>query len=106
MTRLAALVLAAVTGYLVGQRRDELLASLRRLRPERGSATPVRSRPEGTEYDHEYEREAAHRHDVAEEIRRHPLRERPSGASVDEHERIASQPIRRERDDHPYPTSY
>ena len=103
--RLAGLALVAVGGYLVGSRRDELRASLRRFRRRAPTLSPVRGWEDETEYEHEYEREAAHRHEIAEEIRRRPLRERPTRAA-DESERIASQPIRRERDDHPYPTSY
>ena len=103
MTRLAGLVLAAAAGYLVGRHRDELRASLERLsRQTAGGGSRGRGWDDSTEYLHDYEREAAHRHEVAEGIRRRPLRER----GPDDSERIASQPIRRERDDHPYPTSY
>ena len=103
MTRLAGLVLAAVGGYLVARHRDDLRAAVVELRKRQAAQERAsRSWEDETEFTHEYEREAARRHELADEIRRHPLRERP----VDDAERIASQPIRRERDDHPYPTSY
>jgi hypothetical protein len=104
--RFAGLALVAVGGYLVGTRRDELRASLQRLRRRGSAPLPApRAWEDESEYAHEYEREAAHRHEVAEEIKRRPLRERPT-RTADESERIASQPIRREREDHPYPTSF
>jgi hypothetical protein len=105
MTRLAGLVLAAVGGYLIASRREQLRLSFVRLRQRVSAPAPSRGWDDETEYAHEYEREAAHRHEVAEGIRRRPLRERPAG-STDDADGIASQPIRRERDDHPYPTSY
>jgi hypothetical protein len=102
MTRLAGLVLAAGGGYLIGRHRIQLRVALDRLR--RQAPAPIRGWADETEYEHEYGREAAHRHEVAEEIKRRPLRAR-SAESSDDAEGIASQPIRRERDDHPYPTS-
>ena len=104
--RIAGLAFAVVGGYILGTRRDEVRAALRRLRRQMPPAPPpARGWEEENEYEHEYGREAARRHEVAEEIKRRPLRERPT-RPADEAERIASQPIRRERDDHPYPTSY
>ncbi len=106
MPGLAGLALAGIGGYLVGRHQDRLRASLRDLLPERRTdGARARTWEDELEYAHEYEREAAHRHDVAEGIKRRPLRERPRAVPEDA-DRIASQPIRRERDDHPYPTSY
>jgi hypothetical protein len=104
--RIAGLALAAVGGYLLGAHRNELRAAFERRSRRGASPVPVgRGWDDETEYEHEYEREAARRHEVAEEIKRRPLRERPT-RPANEDERIASQPIRRERDDHPYPTSF
>jgi hypothetical protein len=101
--RLAGLALAAVGGYLLGTHRDELRATLDRRRHRDQAGVPIgRGWHDETEYEHEYEREAARRHEIAEEIKRRPLRERPVHVP-DEDELTASQPIRREREDHPYP---
>jgi hypothetical protein len=104
MMRLAGLALGAVCGFVVGRNLDEIRALLAQVRARAAQVAPDRRWDDESEYAREYELDAAHRHEVAEQIRRRPLRERPDAQS--DADRIASQPIRRERDDHPYPTSY
>ena len=93
-------VVGAAGGYLVGARREQLVAAVACYR--RSSEQPkVRGWDDETEFEHLVEREQAERHRVAEEIRTHPLRERDSGQLDDEDaEALASRPpTRAEPDD-------
>ena len=111
MARLGGLVLfgaAAAGGYLAGRHEHRLLSTLdgvlqrRQEQIERPSSRPCYD----TEFDHVAESEMAERHRIAEEIRRHPLRERASTLSEDEVDAVASKPLKRDVDEYRYPKSY
>ena len=99
-------LVAAVGGYLIGRRHEELRArveSMFRPAEELGASTAdseERRRPSyDTEYDHVAESEAAARHRLVEEIKTNPLRERESATAEEEVDVVATQPLKRERED-------
>lgn len=99
---------AAVGGYLAGRYREELRGAVDRAlnRTEPGQLGTSWRPSYDTEYDHVTESELAERHRIAEEIKRHPLRER-SGHGSEEELETASQPLKRDDvDEYRYPKSY
>ena len=99
---------AAAGGYLAGRYREELRGALdRALNRAEPPQVGTSWRPSyDTEYDHVTESELAERHRIAEEIKRHPLRER-SGQRSEQEIDTASQPLTRDEvDEYRYPKSY
>lgn len=101
----ARIVAAAVGGYVVGRRRDELMDAVERFRAPPLPVRPPRGWDDETEYEHESEREVAERHRVADEIKRHPLRERTRVPKVDERQPATGR-RRRSDEDLGYPRPY
>lgn len=124
MTRilsLAGLGAAAVGGYVLGRRNDDVRAVIGRgrslsVQPTQRTQIELRVTRKpclDTEYDHLAEHEYDERHRAAQELKAHPLHERPSRASrrlredeQDELRGTASQLPARERDDVVGPRPY
>ena len=102
------LAAVAVGGYLAGRYEEELRGVLERAlnRTEPEQFGPPRRPSYGTEYDHLEESELAERHRIAEEIKRHPLRERSQRGLDEESDTVAPQPHKRDVDEYRYPKSY
>lgn len=112
----AGLSAAAVGGYALGRRGDLRVRVGQALRPGEATRTTeislsVSRKPcHDTEFDHVADRELAERHRIAEEIKGHPLADRGGRtrreAPRDELTPVASQPLKRDRDDLVAPRPY
>jgi hypothetical protein len=94
----AAVTAAAVGGYLVGRRTDELrVRLLRALESPTPSLEQARRLSYDTEYDHLADGEHEERHRIIEEMKRRPLAEREKRRKEPD-QVVASRPLQRERD--------